>query len=151
MGDMINTALQNNALNKKDADALKQYIADYKAMKDKGIVQQMEMQGGKIGRGSQQVFQSIIDQIPSGKTADSATARRQIANLQATQDRLMSQYRDDGKEQAYKMKAGTDTGTLPPAPNIKVPKGSIWARDDNGKGQVVGYQTPDGVYHELPK
>jgi hypothetical protein len=111
MGDMINTALQNSALDKKTAEALKQYIADYKAMKDKGIVQQMEMQGGRIGRGSQQVFSAIIDQIPNGKTPDSVTARRQIANMQATQDRLMKQYRDDGKEQPYKFKSGTNTGT----------------------------------------
>jgi len=111
MGDMINTALQNKALDDKTAAALKQYIADYKAMKDKGIVQQMEMQGGKIGRGSQQVFAAIIDQIPNGKTADSTTAKRQITNMQQTQDRLMKQYRDDGKEQPYKFKSGDAGGT----------------------------------------
>ena len=106
LGDMINTALQNGALDKKTAMALKQYIADYKAMKDKGIVQQMEMQGGRIGRGSAQVFDSIVKQIPGGDTADSTTAKRQIANLQATQDRLMKQYGDTDKVQPYGMKGG---------------------------------------------
>jgi len=105
MGAMINTALQNKSLDPTTADALKQYIADYKAMKDKAISMQMEMQGGKIGRGSAQAFKSITDQIPNGETADSRTAHRQMNNLQETQDDLSKKYGDYGdfkKLKAYK-------------------------------------------------
>jgi len=96
MGAMINTALQNKALNRTTADAVKQYIADYKAMKDKAISMQMEMQGGKIGRGAAQMFKSITDQIPNGETADSRTAHRQMEDLQQTQDELSKKYGNYG-------------------------------------------------------
>jgi hypothetical protein len=92
MGDMINTALQNKALDKKTGEALRNYIADYKSMKDKAIVQQMAMQGGKIGRSSNTALQAIINQIPNGSTPDSKTAQRQLNNLQQTQDDLMKAY-----------------------------------------------------------
>lgn len=92
MGDMINTALQNNALDKPVAEALKTYIADYKNMKDKAIVQQMEMQGGKIGRASQLALAAIINQIPNGSTPDSKRARQQLENMQRTQTDLMGSY-----------------------------------------------------------
>jgi hypothetical protein len=92
MGDMINTALQNKALDKKTGEALRNYIADYKSMKDKAIVQQMAMQQGKIGRSSNTALQAIINQIPNGSTPDSKTAQRQLNNLQQTQDDLMRAY-----------------------------------------------------------
>lgn len=108
MGDMINTALQNNALDKKSAEALKNYVADYKSMKDKVIVMQMEMQGGKIGRGSAQAFKAIADQLPNGATPDSKTAKRQMTNLYTTQQDLMSKfperYQNYNKEKLYQFK-----------------------------------------------
>lgn len=120
---IIDTMLENNAVPQNLRRALKDYIADYWALKDKAVVQQMEMQGGKIGRGSQAVFESIIAQIPAGGTADSTMARRQISNLQQTQDRLNSQYADDGKAKPYQMKqggGGDPTGGLgPPQPGEK--------------------------------
>lgn len=96
LGDLINTALQNKGLDHTTAEAVKQYVADYKAMKDKAIVMQMEMQGGKIGRGSSQAFKSITDQIPNGATADSKTAKRQMKDLQETQDELSKKYGNYG-------------------------------------------------------
>lgn len=117
IGEMINTALQNNALDKKTAEAVKDYIADYKSMKDKVIVMQMEMQGGKIGRGSAQAFKAIADQIPNGATADSKTAQRQMKNLFTTQDDLMSKfpskYQNYEKEKPYT-----------PAEHVAAPKGA---------------------------
>ncbi len=110
MGDMINTALQNNALDKKSAEALKNYVADYKSMKDKVIVMQMEMQGGKIGRGSAQAFKAIADQLPNGATPDAKTARRQLDNLFTTQkdlsDKFPERYQNYNKEKPYEFKGG---------------------------------------------
>ena len=70
-GDIINTALQNNTLDEKTAKAVKSYIADYKSAKDKAMVIQMMMQNGKMGRGGQQAFESIVNQLPGGSTPDS--------------------------------------------------------------------------------
>lgn len=95
LGDMINTALQNHALDDKTSKAVKNYIADYKAMKDKTMVIQMAMQNGKMGKGSQQAFSSIVDQMPGGSTPDNATALRQMAALQKTASGLMGKYPDD--------------------------------------------------------
>jgi len=114
MGDMINTALQNNALDKKTSAAVKQYIADYKAMKDKAMVLQMELQNGKIGRGNAQAFKSITDQIPGGNTPDSKTARRQMDNLQQVQDDVMRRYPNERggykKEKPYQYAGTAPTG-----------------------------------------
>lgn len=115
LGSMINTALQNNALDKPTATALKQYIADYKSAKDKAIVMQMEMQGGKIGRGSQEAFNAIYQQIPNGATPDSHTALQQMGNLQQTQDQLASKYPESYS--GFKRVPRYDSGSLvnPPA------------------------------------
>lgn len=94
LGDMINTGLQNRTLDAKTAKAVKEYIADYKAMKDKAMVIQMAMQNGKMGRGGQQAFESIVNQIPGGSTPDSATALRQMGALQRTATGLMGKYPD---------------------------------------------------------
>lgn len=122
LGDMINTQLQNRALDAKTATALKNYIADYKSMKDKVMSMQMAMQNGKMGRANAQAFKAIADQIPNGATADSATARRQVDNLQATQAELMKnypeKYGDYTKEKPY-VRGGRTTSPggagLPPA------------------------------------
>jgi hypothetical protein len=110
MGDMLNTALQNKALDEKTGRAVKDYIADYKSMKDKVISMQMALQGGKIGRGSAQAFKAIADQIPNGSTPDSKTARRQMSNLFTTQQDLMSnypeRYQNFEKEKPYTMTSG---------------------------------------------
>jgi hypothetical protein len=110
MGDMLNTALQNKALDEKTGRAVKDYIADYKSMKDKVISMQMALQGGKIGRGSAQAFKAIADQIPNGSTPDSKTARRQMSNLFTTQQDLMSKYperyQNFEKEKPYTMTSG---------------------------------------------
>lgn len=110
LGDMLNTALQNKALDEKTGRAVKDYIADYKSMKDKVISMQMALQGGKIGRGSAQAFKAIADQIPNGSTPDSKTARRQMSNLFTTQQDLMSKYperyQNFEKEKPYAMTSG---------------------------------------------
>jgi hypothetical protein len=91
-GDSLNTYLQNHAVDPKTAKAVKDYIADYKAMKDKAMVIQMMMQNGKMGRGGQQAFASIVDQLPGGSTPDAATAKRQMDALQRTTSGLMGKY-----------------------------------------------------------
>jgi hypothetical protein len=111
---MIDTALQNKALDKKTGDAVKNYIADYVAMKDKGLVMQQELQGGKIGRAGAQGFLSITQQIPDGATPDSKTAKRKLHDLQETQDELATQYPDSygnfTKEPVYNPETTTTTG-----------------------------------------
>ena len=92
MGDMINTQLQNHAMDDKTAKAVKNYIADYKALKDKAMVIQMMMQNGKMGRGGMQAFDSIVNQLPGGSTPDSPTALRQMDALQKTTTGLMGKY-----------------------------------------------------------
>ncbi len=94
LGDLINTALQNNALDDKTAKAVKNYIADYKAAKDKAMVIQMMMQNGKMGRGGQQAFESIVNQLPGGSTPDTNTAMRQMASLQRVLTGLNTKYPD---------------------------------------------------------
>jgi hypothetical protein len=135
MGNMIDTALQNNVLDNKTAEALKRYIADYKAMKDKAIVMQMDMQNGKIGRGSTLQFRSITDQIPNGATGDSKTARRQLDNLQLTQDELREKYPDSysdyRKETVYKRKDQSGAGSVPAGAT------HIWHNPANGKDYYV--------------
>jgi hypothetical protein len=109
LGDMINTALQNNTLDAKTSKAVKDYIADYKAAKDKALTIQMQMQNGKMGRGGQQAFESIVNQFPGGSTPDSATALRQMAALQKTASTLTSkypeQYADYTKVKPYEPKS----------------------------------------------
>ena len=95
MGDMINTALQNSALDDKTAKAVKDYIADYKAAKDKAMTIQMMMQNGKMGRGGQQAFESIVNQLPGGSTPDNATALRQMSALQRTSSTLANKYPEE--------------------------------------------------------
>jgi hypothetical protein len=114
LGDMINTHLQNNALDKPTAEALKTYIADYKNMKDKAIIMQMDMQGGKIGRASQVALNAIINQIPNGSTPDSKRAMQQLANMQTQQTELVKKYpekyQDYTKEKSYVPKAAGAEG-----------------------------------------
>jgi hypothetical protein len=137
LGDMINTALQNKALDKKTADAVKQYIADYKAAKDKAIVMQMEMQGGKIGRGSALAFKAITDQLPNGATADSKTALRQMRDIQETQNELSAKYPDDNSRGFTKIKpskAGGSASNEPPRPDT-VPANYVFQENGpKGKG-----------------
>lgn len=67
--DAITTALQNHSLDQKTADAVKQYVADYKSMKDKAMVIQMGLQNGKMGRATAAAFQAVIDQNAKRKDA----------------------------------------------------------------------------------
>jgi hypothetical protein len=118
LGDMINTHLQNKALDKPLAEALKTYIADYKNMKDKAIIMQMDMQGGKIGRASQVALNAIINQIPNGSTPDSKRALQQLANMQTQQTELVKKYpekyQDYTKEKAYTPKSAGEKGEAAP-------------------------------------
>jgi hypothetical protein len=111
LGHMIDTALQNKALDKNTSDAVKKYIADYKAMKDKALVMQMELQGGKIGRAGAQGFLSITAQIPDGSTPDSKTAKNQMINLQRSQDELTADYPETYK--GFKKEKAYGTAPLP--------------------------------------
>lgn len=133
LGHMIDTYLQKFPSDKKGSEALRQYIADYKAMKDKALVMQMEMQGGKIGRAGAQGFLSITNQIPDGSTPDSKTAQRQVRNLQTTQSELMKKYpdkyQDYVKEQALEPKAQPDKA------------------EGAGKGHVILYQNQKYQYN----
>jgi len=115
IGDIINNSLQNHlgeVLDKPTERAVKDYIADYKAMKDKAMVIQMMMQNGKMGRGGQQAFSSIVDQIPAGSVPDSAAAKRQMQALQRTTDGLMGKYPesygDYKKSKPYGGKSGAN-------------------------------------------
>ena len=142
LGDMINTALQNKVLDKPTADALKHYIADYKGMKDQAIVMQMELQGGKIGRGSVQAFNSIVNQIPNGATPDGKTAAQQLEIMQQKQNEMSSKYPEKygnyTKEKPY-------TKTTKGAPEL--PTGATHLYRDKS-GNVVGYAL-DGKYQAL--
>jgi hypothetical protein len=113
--DMINTGVQNNALDDKTARAVKNYIADYKAMKDKAMVIQMAMQNGKMGRGGQQAFASIVNQVPGGTTADNVSALRQMAAIQRVLSGLNSkypeEYADYKKTEPYALEEAAPEGT----------------------------------------
>jgi hypothetical protein len=115
LGDMINTSLQNSAMDEKTAKAVKNYIADYKSMKDKAMVIQMAMQNGKMGRGGQQAFESIVNQLPGGSTPDGATAIRQMSSLQRTltglNDKYPSKYADYTKTEPYAQEEAAPEGT----------------------------------------
>jgi hypothetical protein len=114
MGAAFTTALQNHTLDKNTADALKTYISDYKSMKDKVIIMQMEAQGGKIGRGNALAFKAIADQIPNGDTPNSTQAHRLLDNMQQMQSDLMQRYPDERgdykKEQPYTSSAAPKEG-----------------------------------------
>jgi hypothetical protein len=114
-GAAVTTALQNHALDDKTAEALKQYITDYRSMKDKVVIMQMEAQGGKIGRGTALAFKAIADQIPNGETPDSKQARRLMDNMQQMQTDLMGRYPDERgsykKEKPYQYGGGVTAPT----------------------------------------
>lgn len=120
-GAAVTTALQNHALDEKTADALRTYIADYKAAKDKAIVQQMALQGGKIGRGNATALKAIIDQLPNGDTPNAKTARRQLENLQQTQDRLMDKYPEEMRKEKPYQYGGGKAGKV----TVQTPQGSF--------------------------
>lgn len=91
----ITTALQNNALDKATGKALKDYIADYKAVKDKGMTIQMDLQNGKAGRAGAQMVDLINNQFPNGETPDAETARRQIQNFNGMTGELLTKFPDE--------------------------------------------------------
>ena len=125
-GDTINTYLQNHALDDKTAKAVKDYIADYKAAKDKALVVQMMMQNGTMGRGGQQAFESIINQLPGGSTPDNATAIRQMSSLQRVLSGLNEKYPDSYADY---------TKTKPYAEQESAPEGTA-AGEAKGKGKA---------------
>jgi hypothetical protein len=139
---MINTYLQNNALDSKTAEAVRNYIADYKSMKDKVVAMQMEMQGGKMGRGSAQAFKAIADQIPNGATPDSKTATHQLANLQETQTELMSKYPEHyqnyTKATPYQAKAKAAEAHVPGGQASGLKEGATGTGNDGKKYVVKG-------------
>jgi hypothetical protein len=141
LGDTINAALQNHALDDKTARALKDYIADYRGMKDMAVVMQMEMQGGKIGRGSQQVFQAIINQLPNGSTPDSQTAKRLIQNFQQKQNVILGEHEDKGKEKVYEFKGQKNEGAgNQPPQGVEIPGGWNWTQRNGKWGITDGKQ-----------
>jgi hypothetical protein len=132
LGDMLNTALQNKALDAKTSRALKDYIADYKSAKDKVIVMQMEMQGGKIGRASAQAFKAIADQLPNGATPDSTTAKRQLSNLFETHTDLMGKFPD--RYQNYEKEKPYQAAPK----DVKAPDGASAEATDQA-GNIIGH------------
>jgi hypothetical protein len=138
---IIDTWLERNAINDpKTKDALQQYIADYWGMKDKLMSMQMQMQGGRIGRGSAQVFQAMMQMLPAGGTASSFMAQRQLDGLQAMHSDLMREFPE--KYGNYtKLKPGTDAGSN--VPNTDTPAGHSFTL--NGK-QYNG--VPDALYNK---
>jgi hypothetical protein len=94
LGDIINSALQNNTLDKATAQAVKDYITDYRSMKDKVMVVQMGLQNGKMGRSNAQAFDAIVKQIPGGATPDSREAMRLVDSFQRGQKNVLDKFPD---------------------------------------------------------
>jgi|HubBroStandDraft_6_1064221.scaffolds.fasta_scaffold02778_7 hypothetical protein len=134
--DKLSTRAQNSINNPTTRAAVQQYVADYKAAKDKALVMQMEMQGGKIGRGGAQAFASIIGQLPGGNTATSEAARRQMDDLQQTQDELSKEYperyQEFKKEPVYQRKNDN-------APSANYPKQKPLRATAPGKADKISY------------
>jgi len=95
-GKIIDQFLENKApgMDDKTRRALKDYIADYWAIKDKMLMVQMQMQNGKMGRGNKAYFDAMVSQIPGPGTADSTMARRQFADFNETLTELKKRYPD---------------------------------------------------------
>lgn len=141
--DALTTALQNHGLDESTAAAVRQYVADYKNVKDKAIVMQMGFQNGNMGRGNVNQFNAIVDQVPNGKTPDSKTAYRQLDNMQEAQKQILNKFPE--KFLNYqKEKQWVPTPT--PAHHVYAvtPKGKepIYSNDGrtwyNTKGEQVG-------------
>jgi hypothetical protein len=93
-GKIIDQLLENHAVPENIRRDVKNYIVDYWAMKDKLLAMQMEMQGGKIGRGNAVFFNAMLAQLPGPGTSDSVMARRQLNALSETMSGLKEQYGD---------------------------------------------------------
>jgi hypothetical protein len=93
-GKIIDQILENNAVPQNLRRAVKDYIADYWAMKDKMLMVQMAMQQGKMGRGNKAYFDAMVSQLPGPGTADEQMARRQLADFNETLTELKKRYPD---------------------------------------------------------
>lgn len=93
-GKIIDQLLENHAVPPNLQRDVKNYIVDYWGMRDKLLAMQMEMQGGKIGRGNAVFFNAMLAQLPGPGTADSVMARRQLNLLSETMSGLKEQYGD---------------------------------------------------------
>jgi hypothetical protein len=127
-GKIIDQFLENHApgMDDKTRRAVKDYIADYWAIKDKMLMVQMQMQNGKMGRGNKAYFDAMVSQIPGAGTADSQMARRQLADFNETLTELKKRYPD--KFGAYRKAAdlkseefggGADSGAPPPGARVR--------------------------------
>lgn len=94
MNKMIDTALENHALDEATGRKVKDYIVDYWAAKDKLLMVQMAMQNGKMGKGNKQFFDAMLSQLPGPSTPDSTAAKRQLADFQETLHGLKAKYPD---------------------------------------------------------
>ena len=106
-GHVIDQLLQNNAVPKENERAVKNFIVDYLSMREKLIPLQMALQKGKIGRGSQVLFQAMMATLPGLATADSTMARRQMSRLQETIDSVSSDYGELVSEKPEQIKGDT--------------------------------------------
>jgi hypothetical protein len=95
-GKIIDQFLENHApgMDERTKRAVKDYIADYWAIKDKMLMVQMQMQNGKMGRGNKAYFDAMVSQIPGPGTADSTMARRQLGDFNETLTELKKRYPD---------------------------------------------------------
>lgn len=138
---LVDQWLQNtdfSQLSPKDRDAVKHYIADYVSMKDKAMAMQMQIQGGKLGRGAGPIIQSIFDQLPGGTTPDSKVARQKLGNVQDTintanemRPKSYATYKR-AEPHKYSDEKNTEKGAGSPPPG---------ATDEvlDGKGKVIGH------------
>jgi len=119
----IDSALQNSQLAGPDKEAVKKYLAGYWSARE-AMMNLMRLQsGGKQGARGQFQAEAAIQQLPGGKTPDSATAKLQMEYAQESLDQYRSGIPD----------------TLPgfkKEPSFKE-KGSE-ANEGNGKAQDFG-------------
>jgi hypothetical protein len=140
----IDSALQNSQLAGPDKEAVKKYLAGYWSARE-AMMNLMRLQsGGKQGARGQFQAEAAIQQLPGGKTPDSATAKLQMEYAQESLDQYRSGIPDTlpgfKKEQSFKEKGGATTA--PTTENQEPPT----ATGPNGhKIKVVGGRWVDAA------
>lgn len=114
--------MQNKLVPQKYRRELKDFIVDYYAMKDKMITLQMDIQGGKIGRGALPMMQAMFAQLPGLATADRQMARRQLETVQGFISGVKEnpeKYGNYSKEPDYKFQNKEQTSGGPAAGMVR--------------------------------
>jgi hypothetical protein len=113
-GKFIDSVLQNSKLAGADKEAVKKYLAGYWSARE-AMMNLMRLQsGGKQGARGQFQAEAAIQQLPGGKTPDSATARLQMEYAQESLDQYRSGIPDTlpgfKKEPSFKETSGASAG-----------------------------------------